>query len=199
MAERGRPRSFDRQAALQRAMEVFWAKGFEDASMTDLTGAMGIASPSLYAAFGSKDALFQEAVALYQASIGQNIWGSLETEPTIHGAIEAFLMATAAAYSQSDAPAGCLIVLGTRPSGHGNGVVYDELRSRRSDNSLRIRRRFERAVTEGELPNHFDCKAAAAFYATLQQGMSILARDGADAATLEAVARTGAHALASMT
>lgn len=199
MAERGRPRSFDRQTALQRAMEVFWANGFEDASMTDLTAAMEIASPSLYAAFGSKEALFQEAVELYQATVGLDIWESLETEPTIRGAIESFLLATARSYSKADRPPGCLIVLGARPRGQRNSAVCDVLRSRRAENIDRLRQRFERAVADGELPEHFDCNAAAAFYATLQHGMSILARDGADGATLEAVARNGVLSLRAMT
>lgn len=198
MAERGRPRSFDRQIALRRAMEVFWAKGFDDTSMTDLTSAMGIVSPSLYAAFGSKEALFQEAVKLYQATAGLDIWESLETEPTIRGAIETFLLATARSYAKSDGPKGCLLVLGARPSGRGNDVAYEALRSGRAESRGRLRKRFERAVLEGELPSNFDCEAAAAFCATLQSGMSILARDGADAATMEAVANYGVRSLTAL-
>lgn len=195
MAERGRPRSFDRQSALQRAMEVFWAKGFEDTSMTDLTAAMGIASPSLYAAFGSKEALFQDAVALYHATVGPEIWEPLETEATIAGAIGAFLLATARAYGKPGSPRGCLIVLGARPCCGNGGRVSNELRTRRAENVARLCRRFERAVAEGELAEDFDCNATATFIATLQNGMSILARDGADAASMESVARTGVRSL----
>ncbi|HEV2676559.1 MAG TPA: TetR/AcrR family transcriptional regulator [Aliidongia sp.] len=195
MAERGRPRSFDRQTALLRAMELFWAKGFEDSSMTDLTQAMGIGSPSLYAAFGSKEALFREAVELYQATVGLRIWQSLDDETTIAGAIERFLLATAEAYSTPGEPPGCLIVLGASLSGRGDAVVCETLRTRRADNVARLDQRFARAVADGELPSDFDHGAAAAFYAALQHGMSIMARDGADAATLQAIARTGIRSL----
>lgn len=83
MAERGRPRSFDKEAALERAMEVFWRLGYEGASMTDLTAAMGIASPSLYAAFGSKEALFRQALDHYRATEGKEIWGA-SRRPAAH-------------------------------------------------------------------------------------------------------------------
>ena len=106
MNERGRPRSFDRQQALSRAMHLFWQKGFEETSMSDLTQTMGIAPPSLYAAFGSKEALFTEALDLYQATVNNEIWKALEEGQTIAAAIEGFLVNTARAYSRSDQPAG---------------------------------------------------------------------------------------------
>ncbi|MBR0668611.1 TetR/AcrR family transcriptional regulator [Roseomonas hellenica] len=196
MEKRGRPRGFDREVALRRAMEVFWDKGFEAASMTDLTQAMGIASPSLYAAFGSKEALFHEAVALYQACVGGEMWDALEREPAIADAIAAFLVNTARAYSRGTGPRGCLIVLGARHAGVPGDPVSDDLKRRRAQNLARLRARFDRAVAEGELPGDFDCAAAAAFYATLQHGMSLMARDGADAATLEAIAAGGLRAFA---
>jgi AcrR family transcriptional regulator len=178
-------------------MEVFWAKGFDHTSLADLTAAMGIAAPSLYAAFGDKEALFCEATALYQQTVGQEIWDSLENEATVRGAIGAFLSATARAYAQSDRPAGCMIVLGA-PADPVGGVPGETLRRLRAENVRRLRRRFERAVREGELGPDFDCEAAAVFYATLQNGMSTLARDGAGAAALDAVARTGVQSLAAL-
>ncbi len=96
MAERGRPRGFDRDAALAKAMEVFWARGYEGASMHELTAAMGIASPSLYAAFGCKEALFREALALYGATENDGIWGGVESAATAREACEGMLMAAAA-------------------------------------------------------------------------------------------------------
>jgi AcrR family transcriptional regulator len=195
MSERGRPRSFDRQQALGCAMRVFWEKGFEDASMTDLTQAMGIASPSLYAAFGSKEALFLEALELYQTTVNTEIWNSLKDGPTIAAAIEGFLVNTALAYSRPDTPPGCLIVLGSHPALAHSGPVREDLRLRRTENIIHLRRRFRQAVEEKELPESFDCDAAAAFFATLQNGMSLLARDGADRETLMAVARNGVLAL----
>ena len=113
MAERGRPRSFERATALRCAMEVFWAKGFDGASLADLRAAMGINSPSLYAAFGSKEGLFREAVALYGVTEGTEIWTALPQAPTAREAIERFLRASAVSFTRPDRPAGCLVVLGT--------------------------------------------------------------------------------------
>lgn len=190
MAERGRPRSFDRDAALERAMEVFWAKGYEGASMTDLTGAMGIASPSLYAAFNSKETLFREAVALYGALEGPALWSVVETAPTAREAIEGYLMATAAAFSRPDKPAGCLVVLSAVNAAGAGEAVCAELRADRARGVARIERRLRRAIDAGELPSGADTRAIATFYITVQQGMSIQARDGATRATLETVARS---------
>jgi AcrR family transcriptional regulator len=188
MAERGRPRSFERAAALRRAMEVFWAKGYDGASLADLTAAMGIAAPSLYAAFGSKEALFREAVALYGETEGTEIWTALPEAPSARAAIEGFLRGSAISFTRPDRPAGCLVVLSALLANEGNVRVCRELRESRAGNVAALRDRLERAVAEGELAGDFDCEAAAAFYATVQQGMSIQARDGASRATLLAIA-----------
>jgi AcrR family transcriptional regulator len=186
MSERGRPRTFDRTAALRRAMEVFWARGYEGASMSDLTAAMGINSPSLYAAFGSKEALFLEATDFYSRTEGADIWLALEEAPTARLAIEQFLRLTAKAYAQTDRPQGCLITLGALHQDSSRGAICDDLRRRRAENHSALRKRLERGVAEGELPASLDCSAAATFYATVQHGMSIQARDGASHAALMA-------------
>lgn len=188
MTERGRPRSFDRAKALHRAMDVFWSKGFEAASMTDLTSAMGINSPSLYAAFGSKEALFEEAVALYQASEGTEIWTALAEEATAREAIRQFLRRTACSYTRPDKPAGCLVVLGAVHGDKGSEKACLTLRQVRRENLADLRARLDRAVQEGELAETIDSAAIASFYATVQHGMSIRARDGASRAELLAVA-----------
>ncbi|MCT7377147.1 TetR/AcrR family transcriptional regulator [Chelativorans salis] len=187
MAERGRPRSFDRAAALRQAMEVFWAKGYDGASLSDLTAAMGINSPSLYAAFGSKEALFREAVALFETE-GTEIWSAIPEEPTAYAAFERFLVASAKVYTRPGQPAGCLIVLSALNATDANVNICQELRDKRAANVATLRDRLERAVREGELPEGMDCLAAASFYATVQQGMSIQARDGASYETLRSVA-----------
>lgn len=179
-------------------MLVFWSKGFEETSMNDLTEVMGIRSASLYAAFGSKEALFREAVAFYQDTVAPRIWSSFEEEATVEDAIGSFLMRTADAFSSSEFPAGCLIVLGAHHAKEGESAVGDELRLRRGGDIARLRRRFERAVCEGELPGAFDSAAAAGFYAALQAGMSVLARDGAGSASLRAIATGGLQSLAEM-
>jgi AcrR family transcriptional regulator len=188
MAIRGRPRSFERSAALRRALEVFWAKGYDGASLAELTAAMGINAPSLYAAFGSKEALFREAVALYGETEGTEIWAALPQAPSARAAIERFLRASALSFTRPDRPAGCLIVLGALLANDGNAKVCRELRDNRAGNVAALRARLERAVAEGELPADLDFEAVATFYATVQHGMSIQARDGAARATLLAVA-----------
>lgn len=184
MTERGRPRTFDRTAALRRAMEVFWAKGYEGASMSDLTAAMGINSPSLYAAFGSKEALFLEAAEFYTQVEGTDIWSALEKAPTARQAVERFLRQTAKAYSQTDRPQGCLIALGALHQDSSRGAICDDLRRRRAENRAALLKRLQRGVAEGELPQGFDSSTAATFFATVQHGMSIQARDGASRAAL---------------
>lgn len=188
MAERGRPRSFDRAAALQRAMELFWAKGFDGASLSELTAAMGINSPSLYAAFGSKEALFREAVVLYGATEGGRIWSGLTDAPTAREAIAGMLRASAEDFSRPGKPRGCLIVLGALHADQANAAVCRDLADQRAENVELLRQRLKRGVAERELPLGLDLRAIATFYATVQHGMSIQARDGASPKALLAVA-----------
>lgn len=188
MAERGRPRSFDRAAALRRAMEVFWAQGYDGTSMTDLIAAMAVNSPSIYAAFGCKEALFREAVALYRATEGGRIWGAMTTAPSARTAIETVLRASAEEFTRPSKPRGCLIVLGALHADDGSEAVRRELQELRAENITMLLRRLKRGVAEGELPDGPDWRAIATFYITVQQGMSILARDGASRKALLAVA-----------
>ena len=188
MAERGRPRAFDRSVALRRAMEVFWAKGYDRASLSDLTSAMGINSPSLYAAFGSKEALFEEAVTLYGEVEGSDIWKAIAEGRTAKDSVAGFLHSTAVAFSQPGKPAGCLIVLGALHSSDASETACSLLRDIRTQNVAMLRGRLERAVSEGELPTAIDTQAIAVFYITVQQGMSIQARDGASREVLQAIA-----------
>ncbi|WP_343518779.1 TetR/AcrR family transcriptional regulator [Sphingomonas sp.] len=191
MAERGRPRGFDRDAALERAMRLFWRKTYDGTSLADLTDAMGINAPSLYAAFGSKDALFREAVARYADQDSTGIWCALRDAPDVDAAVEGFLAATAQAYADPDNPPGCLIVLGAQHDADEAHPAHRELRDRRRHNLDELAARLSRAVAAGELPSGFDVAGAAAFLLSVQTGMSILARDGADRAALDAAARGG--------
>lgn len=188
MTERGRPRSFDRAAALQRAMEVFWAQGYDGTSMTDLIAAMAVNSPSIYAAFGSKEALFREAVALYRATEGGRIWGAMTTAPSARAAIDTVLRVSAEEFTRIRKPRGCLIVLGALHTDDGNEAVHRELQELRAENMKMLLLRLKRGVVEGELPDGPDWRAIATFYITVQQGMSIQARDGASRRALLAVA-----------
>lgn len=189
MAERGRPRNFDRAQALQKAMEVFWSKGYEGASLTDLTEAMGINSPSLYGAFGSKEGLFREAVELYRETEGASSRRALQDAPTARGGIQSMLLAAAERFTAPGLPPGCMIVLGA-PSGSVNHAsVGGFLCDNRREMQGRILARLNAGVGQGELPAGADTKSLAAFYTTVLHGMSIQARDGATRKTLQAVAR----------
>lgn len=188
MPQRGRPRGFDREDALRQAMEVFWAQGYESASLTDLTRAMGINSPSLYSAFGSKGALFREAVELYIRTEGSGIWEQVDTAPTARAAIEHVLHATAEAFTQGPESRGCLIVLAAPQMQCANREICDMLKRHRLENGQLLERRLQRAVDEGELPSSTDCDAIANYIVTVQHGMSIQARDGASRDMLRAIA-----------
>lgn len=194
MARRGRPREFDREQALVRAMELFWEKGYEGTSLVDLTAALGIGGPSLYAAFGSKEELFRAAVALYVKTDGSVIWGPLTQAKTAYGAIEGFLMETARLFSRPDKPAGCLVVLSALHATDGNEKLRAELIAKRRKNIVGLADRLAEAIGTGELPADTDTAKLGHFYVAVQQGMSILARDGADRATLEEVAHSALSA-----
>lgn len=188
MSPKGRPRSFDRTAALEKAMRVFWAKGYDGASLSDLTTAMGINAPSLYAAFGCKEALFREAADFYSATEGIDIWASIERPGPIRQAIADFLRASALSFSQPGDPQGCLIILGALNSNDANAPVFNDLRERRQTSIVEMRARLKRAVDDGELSKTVDCEAITVFYLAVQQGMSIQARDGASRDRLLSIA-----------
>jgi AcrR family transcriptional regulator len=187
---RGRPRSFDREDALLRAMRVFWACGYEGATLTALQEAMGgIAPPSFYAAFGSKEALFREAVELYSRTLGQPMMKALEEGSTARASIEALLYAAAKAFCKPGLPRGCMLVQGALDSAPGNQNVQDYVRSLRARRRKAIQKRLQRGVHEGELPPDLDLTALACFYTTVIDGLSIQARDGASCKALDFAAR----------
>lgn len=189
MAERGRPRSFDKEAALDCAMEVFWRLGYEGASMADLTAAMGIASPSLYAAFGSKEALFRLALEHYSATEGREIWGGVEQAGSAHDAVRNYLMDTARVFTRRSKPAGCLIVLSALHPAERSDTVRQTLIAMRERTVENLRERLRQGVATGEIAAQANLDAIARYYVTVQQGMSIQARDGASRRDLEAVAQ----------
>ncbi|MDB6060972.1 MAG: transcriptional regulator, TetR family [Verrucomicrobiaceae bacterium] len=190
MAERGRPRNFDRAAALQQAMNIFWQRGYEGASLCDLTAAMGINAPSLYAAFGCKEALFREAVQLYSEREGLLTARALTEQPTARQAVEALLRDNVGAFTDPKKPAGCMIVLAATNCSTANQAISDHLLERRRFITAALRRRLQRAIKEGDLPR-VDVTAIANYYTTLLQGLSIQARDGASRAALNRIVDCG--------
>ncbi len=194
ISTRGRPRSFDRTAALEAAMRVFWRKGFTATSMNDLCDAMGIGSPSLYAAFGSKEQLYTEAIRRYGETGGTQLTCALESAPTARMGIEAFLRFSARSLACPEHPTGCMVVLSSVAS-EGVAGLADMVLAERGRSLEMIRARLERGIKEGDLPaGAVDVEALARFYVTIQQGMSIQARDGATTAELDAVATTAMQA-----
>ncbi|HEV7371548.1 TetR/AcrR family transcriptional regulator [Arenibaculum sp.] len=187
MAERGRPRAFDRAQALRRAMTVFWSRGYEGTSIGDLTEVMGINKPSLYAAFGCKEELFLEAIALYDAVEGNAGERALRDGPTARAAVEAMLRENAQAYSASDKPPGCMVVLSAILGTPENRAVRERLAENRRAGQEALRRRLDRGIAEGDVPPGTDTARLAAFYTTVLEGLSIQARDGASGEALQAI------------
>lgn len=186
-ARRGRPPSFDRGQAVQRAMELFWARGYEGVTLQDLQIAMGgIAPPSFYNAFGSKEALFREATDLYAETVGGPSVVALEESRTAREGVEAMMRMTAEFLSQPGKPHGCMLVLGAARCASANKGAQDYLLSIRQRAPTVLKQRLDRAVTEGELPAGVDTNAVAAFYATVLHGLGVRAGDGASRADLAA-------------
>lgn len=190
---RGRPRAFDRTAALEAAMGVFWRKSFTATSMSDLCGAMGIGSPSLYAAFGSKEQLYAEAIRHYNETNSPHLFDAIESAPTARAGIEAFLRLSAKWLACPGRPTGCMVVLSSVASEGITGLA-EMVMEERSKVLKMLESRLQRGVREGDLPAGTKVKPLARFFLTLQQGMSIQARDGATAKELDAVATTAMQA-----
>ena len=161
MATRGRPRAFDRDEALRRAMEAFWEHGYEATSMSHLTAAMGISSPSLYAAFGSKEELFREAVAYYNDTLGATAAAELRERSTAREAISAVLRHHAVVFCDPDNPRGCMIVLAATTSGDDTRSVHEYLAQWRMALETDFRERVERGIAEGDVPVGADAAARA--------------------------------------
>ncbi|MFJ7440892.1 TetR/AcrR family transcriptional regulator [Methylorubrum thiocyanatum] len=186
---KGRPRTFDRDRALHRALEVFWKRGYEPATMGELCSAMGINPPSLYAAFGNKASLFMEAVEHYETTYWAAPWRLLDEEPDLRKAMERFLLDAAAVLSSLEAPCGCMVVLATANVSPESEDVHEAMKGLREISRANFLRRLERARQAGDLPDGTEVQALASAFNTLLQGLSIQARDGASRAELERVAR----------
>ena len=176
---RGRPLSFDRDAALETAMHVFWERGYEAASISDLTSAMGITPPSLYTAFGDKEQLFLEAIERYALGYGSAGARALIEEPSARGAIERWLTEAANELTQPCHPKGCMVVMAATNCSAAAERVQDALLLRRTEALADVRRRIQGDIDMGQLPADTDAAELASFYGAVYQGMSMQAKDGA--------------------
>ncbi|RYX85038.1 TetR/AcrR family transcriptional regulator [bacterium] len=177
ISTKGRPRAFDADKALDSALDLFRRKGYEGTSLTDLTEAMGINRPSLYAAFGNKEELFQKALERYLGPATCFLNQCL-SQPTAKAAIE-MLMYGAAEVREGDCPRGCLLVKGALTGSEDSSAIQQELAAQRAANEVLIRKRLEQGKAEGELPEDCDPADLARYFSTIQQGLSVQAVGGA--------------------
>src|SRR5215471_8691834 len=189
----GRPRSFDEAEALDRALEVFWRKGYEGTSLSDLTAAMGITRPSLYAAFGEKEALFRRVLDRYFSGPAAFVREVLE-EKNARAAVEHLLLTTAQAQTRPGQPRGCLAVQGALACGDDSEPIRKELIRRRAQGELLLRQRLQRAKQEGEFERNVNVANLARFYTTVLQGMAVQSAAGASRRDLEGLVESAMRA-----
>jgi len=186
---RGRPRQFDRAAALDRAMRVFWDRGYEGATFDELVATMAISPSSFYNAFGSKEALYREAVGAYLAGPGGFFVSALSGEGTTRDAFERLMTATAVAYTDKRDPAGCMISLAGLHDAPERAEIRDFMRSVRARSRELMQERLTEGIRAGDMAPNTDTAQIADYFETVFRGMAVRARDGAERQTLEITGR----------
>ncbi|WP_380786007.1 TetR/AcrR family transcriptional regulator [Sphingomonas sp. R86521] len=186
---KGRPREFDLDEALSAALRVFWRNGYEAASMTELTAAMGITKPSLYAAFGNKEALFHKALDLYEREKLAYMTSALEA-PTARGVAERLLRGALAIQTSNCDPKGCLGVISVAACGIEAESIKAEVVKRRASSEAAIIRRFERAIAEGDVPDGLTAPGLVRYLIALMQGLALQSGSGATCSELEQLVDT---------
>lgn len=190
---RGRPRTFDVDKALDRAMKVFWRKGYEGTSLPDLTLAMGINRPSLYAAFGNKESLYRKVLDRYAGGPASYVCRALEA-PTARAVAEQLLEGTVDTLTNPRNPGGCLFVQGATGCSEAAEPIRREMVARRNAGEEALRMRFERAVAERDLPRKVNPADLARYIVTLARGMSIQSASGASREELQRVVKMAMRA-----
>ena len=190
---RGRPRAFDAERALDAALGVFWQHGYEGTSLDELTTAMGISRPSLYAAFGNKESLFGKAVERYVGRVADRMRAILD-EPTCRRVVERFFREMVVGSCADGASRGCMLVAAALSCSEAAQSVRRSLIDRRTDHERALRARFERGVAERDLPADASPADLARFVTTVQQGLSVHAAAGATRAEQLAVVEVALRA-----
>jgi len=189
----GRPRSFETGKALDAAMKVFWCKGYEGASLSDLTKAMGINRPSLYAAFGDKESLFRKVLDRYDSGPAAYVQEALN-QPTARAVVEKLMEGAADLATASGNPRGCLFVQSALVCGDGAKAIRSDLILRRDAGEKAVRLRLKRAQAEGDLPRDSNPADLARYVVTMIQGIAVQAASGATRDELRRVIRTALQA-----
>ena len=188
-ATKGRPREFCTETALAAALRVFWSKGYEGASLADLTEAMGITKPSLYAAFGNKEALFHKALDLYETEKLEYTRAAL-LQPTARAVAEFYMRGALDAQMNSCEPRGCLGVISSVACGAEAESIKADVIARRKSSQAMLVERFEQARRNGDLPGHVDPAGLTSYLIALLQGMAVQAGSGATRPELEQLITT---------
>ena len=183
----GRPRAFDSDKALEKALEVFWRKGYDGTSLADLTDAMGINKPSLYAAFGNKEQLFIKAIELYESRPNAFFFEAL-SQKTAYAVAEYMLFSAADELADDSHPNGCVIVQGALSCSEAAASVKEALITKRLRHETQIAQRFSEAKQAGDLPESADPEVLARYLGTVLQGMTIQVTNGADKQQLREIA-----------
>jgi AcrR family transcriptional regulator len=183
---RGRPLEFNQNEALDKALNVFWSHGYEGTSMAELTEALGINKPSIYAAFGNKEALFRKALERYRAGPVAFVAEAMKA-PTARQAAENLLKQAADFFSDASTPNGCMIVQGALTCGQSSVAIQQELIAYRGHFEAALTKRFELAKAQGDLSSDVSAKQLAKYIATIHQGMSVQATSGATREELLAI------------
>jgi AcrR family transcriptional regulator len=187
---RGRPREFCVDAALAQALRVFWEKGYDGTSLNDLTEAMGITRPSLYAAFGNKESLFRKALDLYETEKLAYIRQAMD-QPTARGVAEVMLRGSVDNVTSSNEPHGCMGVITSVACGPESQSVREEVVKRGEEAKKALIERFERAKEEGDLPPHVDTEGLMRVLIAMLQGISVQANQGATREELDKLVESG--------
>jgi AcrR family transcriptional regulator len=185
MARTGRPRTFDRSHAIDLAMQTFWTHGYDSTSLSLLKDAMGgISAPSFYAAFHSKEALFEEVLDRYLQTHGQVMASLYDPEISPREAVEQALLRSALMQTNSDHPPGCLLVISATTCPSEASAVQDILKQDRLNTRQGFQRCVARAMAVGELPSDTDAKSTGLMLDTFVRGFTSQARDGVSFARL---------------